>query len=81
MLPYHWLAGNKQTALSSPNSVVLTESRAKAYFPNKKPSDLLNQTITYYGNSDTVIRTITGIVADFKTPTEFTTQEFLLIAH
>lgn len=76
MLPYYWLAGNKQTAFSAPNSVVLTESRAKKYFPNQKLADVLNQTITYYGYRDTVTRTITGIVADYPTPTEFTTQEF-----
>ena len=76
MLPYHWLAGNKSTALLAPESVVLTESRARQYFPNKKPADILNQTITYYSYNDTTIRTVTGIVADFKTPTEFTAQEF-----
>lgn len=76
MLPYHWLAGNKQTAFAAPNSVVLTESRAKKYFPNQKFTDILNQTITYYGYRDTVTRTVTGIVADYSTPTEFTTQEF-----
>ncbi|RYY28930.1 MAG: FtsX-like permease family protein [Sphingobacteriaceae bacterium] len=76
MLPYRWLAGNKLSALKAPESVVLTESRAKQYFPNKKLSEVLNQTITYYSYRDTVQRTITGIVADFKAPTEFTAQEF-----
>ena len=76
MLHYRWLAGNKLTALKVPESVVLTISRAKQYFPNKKPADVLNQTITYYGYRDTVQRTVTGIVADLKAPTEFTAQEF-----
>lgn len=76
MLPYRWLAGNKRAAFAAPNSVVLTESRAKKYFPNQKLAGILNQTITYYGYQDTVTRTITGIVADYPTPTEFTTQEF-----
>ncbi len=76
MLPYKWLAGNKSTALKAPESVILTESRAKQYFPNKKPSAILNQQITYYSYSDTVQSTVTGIVADFKAPTEFTAQEF-----
>lgn len=76
MLPYHWLAGNKSTALNAPESVVLTESRAKQYFPGKKLQDILNKTITYYSYRDTVQRTVTGIVADFKKPTEFTAQEF-----
>ena len=76
MLSYQWLLGSKSTALNAPESVVLTESRAKLYFPNKKLSDVLNQTLTYYSYRDTVQRTVTGIVADFKAPTEFTAQEF-----
>jgi len=76
MLHYHWLAGKKSTALLAPESVVLTESRAKQYFPNKKPAEILNKTITYNSFGDTVQRTVTGIVADFKTPTDFTAQEF-----
>jgi ABC-type antimicrobial peptide transport system permease subunit len=76
MLPYRWILGNKSTALSAPETVVLTESRAKKYFPNKKPDELLNKTITYYGWRDTVTRRVTGIVADYDAPSEFTTQEF-----
>ena len=76
MLHYRWLAGNKSIALLAPESVVLTESRAKQYFPNKKPAEILNKTITYYSYSDTAQRTVTGVVANFKTPTDFTAQEF-----
>ncbi len=77
MLPYHWLAGNQATALRAPESVVLTESRAKRYFPGERPKDIINKTITYYSYADTVQRTVTGIVtADFSEPTEFTAQEF-----
>lgn len=78
MLPYTWLAGDRQTALDAPESVVLTESRANVYFPHTKPADILQQTITYYGQ-DTVTRTVTGIVADYDTPSEFTTQEFVVL--
>ena len=76
VLPYKWLAGNKATALHLPNNVVLTESRAKAYFPNKAPQDILNQTIMYYGQ-DTVQYTVTGIVADYAMPSQFVYKEFL----
>jgi len=34
---YSWLAGDVQTALVEPNSVVLTKSIAKKYFGNKNP--------------------------------------------
>ncbi|MGK6350438.1 ABC transporter permease [Parapedobacter sp. DT-150] len=81
MLPYTWLAGDKRTALDAPESVVLTESRANSYFPGSKPDDILNRTITYYGQDkrDTVIRTVTGVVADYYTPSEFTAQEFFVL--
>ena len=76
MIPYHWLAGNPSTAFQGPDKVVLTQSRAAKYFPGIQPQELLHRTIIYYGFRDTVTRTITGIVADPETPTEFTTQEF-----
>lgn len=79
MLPYRWIAGDKHTALNAPESVVLTESRAHAYFPNVKPEDILHETITYYGR-DTLTRTVTGIVADYYTPSEFTTREFFALS-
>lgn len=78
MLPYTWLAGNKEAFLSNPNSVVLTESRSKEYFPNLDFQDMLHQSVTYYG-FDTVQRTVTGIVADYDTPSEFTAKEFLAL--
>lgn len=76
MLPYHWIVGNKSTALNAPENVVLTESRAKKYFPGKKPEEIINHTLSYYSHRDTIQRTISGIVADLKTPSEFTAQEF-----
>ncbi|MBS1575209.1 MAG: ABC transporter permease [Bacteroidetes bacterium] len=80
LVPYKWIAGNKSTALTAPESLVLTESRAKKYFPGKKPEDILNNTITYYTRRDTVQRTITGIVADHEMPSEFTAKEFFALS-
>ncbi|HVY74821.1 MAG TPA: ABC transporter permease, partial [Puia sp.] len=37
MLPYQWIAGSRASALNGPNKVVLTESRAREYFPNQTP--------------------------------------------
>lgn len=78
MLPYTWLAGSKTDALDAPESVVLTASRAQEYFPGVRPEHVLNKTITYFGR-DTVQRTVTGIVADYYRPSEFTAQEFLTL--
>ncbi|MBX3255493.1 MAG: ABC transporter permease [Chitinophagaceae bacterium] len=77
MLPYQWIAGSRANALNSPGNVVLTESRAREYFPGQHPEDILNKTIVYYEWSDTVIRTVTGIVADYATPSQFTYKEFV----
>ena len=76
MLPYRWLAGNKATALNAPGSIVLTESRAKQYFPGRSSREILGQTIRYIGYGDTTMKTITGVVADLLTPTEFNAREF-----
>lgn len=76
MLSYKWLAGNAQTALSSPEALVLTESRAKQYFPGFKPQEIINKTVTYYGFRDTVQKAVTGVVADFDPLSEFTAKEF-----
>lgn len=37
MVSYSWLAGSKHSAFSAPENVVLTESRAKTYFPIQTP--------------------------------------------
>ncbi|HTJ12923.1 MAG TPA: ABC transporter permease [Dinghuibacter sp.] len=74
MVPYRWLAGNPATALSGPHQVVLTESRARQYFPGLAPRDVLNRTVQYFGQ-DTVSLTVVGIVADLEGQTEFTAKE------
>jgi len=80
MLPYRWLAGNPATAMDAPESVVLTESRARLYFPGMTPETMLNRTITYYDfGLQPTVRRVTGVVGDFDTPTEFTTKEFFVL--
>ncbi|MDW7694747.1 ABC transporter permease [Flammeovirgaceae bacterium SG7u.111] len=51
------LEGNKQTLLTQPNTVVLTESYAKKYFRNEKP---LNQLI----DIEDVPHKVTGVLED-----------------
>lgn len=76
LIPYHWLAGNPATALTAPNQVVLTQRAAGVYFPGKSPQEVLNQTLTYnYG--DTVTRTVSGVVADFKGQSELSREELV----
>lgn len=73
-LNYKWLAGIPETALKNPNEVVLTDERAKKYFPNTDYNDMIGETLTY---DDSVMAKVIGIVANFKNRTHFTFQEFI----
>ena len=59
-----WLAGNENTALKNPNSVVLTATLAKKYFGTKEKdyNSLLGKTMALQGTDPL---TVTGVV---KTP-------------
>ncbi|WP_214073177.1 ABC transporter permease [Mucilaginibacter sp. dw_454] len=59
---YQWLAGDHNTALSSPNSLVLTESLANKYFPH---GNAMGQVIEL----DNKIAKVTGIIKDPPTNT------------
>src|SRR5690606_20298391 len=75
MVPYPWLAGNKNTALSQPNQAVLTQSRAVEYFGEVSPSEIIGKTMDYGGKT----YTISGILADLNFPSSFDGKEFLAI--
>lgn len=70
----NWLAGSPQTALSSPFSVVLTESRAKLYFPHTSPDLLIGEKFIY---NDSIEVTIKGILKDIVENSDFQFQEFI----
>jgi len=55
---YEFIAGNPQTALSAPKSVVLTEHMAKLLF---KDGDALNKPIRYFNDTDLKV---TGVIKD-----------------
>jgi len=74
MVSYTWLAGNKKGALSSPNNVVLTEERAKLYFPNTHYDQIIGKTLIY---SDSLSKVVTGVVSSLDYPSEFNGQEFI----
>ena len=72
--PYQWLAGSPQNSLEQPYNVVLTQSRAKTYFPYNDVSKVVGQTIIY---NDSIKMTVTGVVKDIETVTDFTFKEFI----
>ena len=76
MLPYKWLAGSRQTALQGTGKVVITETRAKLYFPSLSYAEMIGQKIVY---DDTITTYVSGVVADLKQQgnTDFNFEEFI----
>ncbi|WP_166335362.1 ABC transporter permease [Sphingobacterium chungjuense] len=77
MLPYEWIAGNKQTAFQHPKSMVITERKAKSLFPKDDPSTLLGRVIMV----DTVQFVVSGVVKNLSFPSSFQAQIFMPIPH
>ncbi|MES1218008.1 MAG: ABC transporter permease, partial [Bacteroidota bacterium] len=73
IVPYTWITGSAD-ALNEPFKVVLTESRAKAYFPFDDIKKAIGQTITY---NDSIKATVSAIVKDIALSTDFTFKEFI----
>jgi predicted permease len=74
LIGYTWIAGSAQNSLSEPFTTVLTESRAKTYFPYDDVSKDIGKIITY---NDSIKTTVTGIVKDLDEVTDFTFKEFI----
>ena len=74
MFNYTFLAGDKRSALNSPNQVILKESRAKEYFPNLELNSIIGKTLVY--NKKTNVK-VTGIIKDIEDRTDFIFNEFL----
>jgi putative ABC transport system permease protein len=77
LLNYKWIAGTPGLAMSDPFSIVLTESRAKQYFPSLPAADIIGKHLTY---NDDLTATVTGIVQDLNETTAFTANEFISLA-
>ncbi|HEX4372499.1 MAG TPA: ABC transporter permease, partial [Puia sp.] len=74
LLPFKWIVGSPQTALNEPFSVVITERRAKQYFPNVALTDVPGKQIIY---NDDLKMIVTGIVKNLNERTDFTSEEFI----
>ncbi len=74
LLSYTWLAGSPQNSLHDPFTTVLTESRAKTYFPGDDVSKDIGRIISY---NDSIKTTVTGIVKDLDKNTDFNFKEFI----
>ena len=74
ILPYTWLSGNKKTALDEPMTVVLTQGRAKTYFGDLPPAQMIGKTIIY---NDSLMVRVTGILQDWNKNTDFNFSDFI----
>ncbi|HEY0612911.1 MAG TPA: ABC transporter permease [Chitinophaga sp.] len=77
LLPFQWIAGAPQPSLKDPFQVVLTESRARQYFPSTALGEVIGKQIQY--NDDFSV-TVTGIVKDLDARTSFEGLEFVSFA-
>lgn len=74
IFPHQWLAGDPKAPLEMPNRVVLTQSRAKIYFPDLSPGEILGRTLIF---SDSVNAAVSGVVKDLDANSDFEYRAFL----
>ncbi len=74
LFKYKWLAGSARNVLDQPNQLVLTDERAKLYFPNLRPDQVIGKIIAY---DDSVKVAVTGIVAAYKGNTDLKFHDFI----
>lgn len=74
MFSYQWLAGSNQDVLTKPNEVILTEDRAKTYFPLLSPAAIVGKQIIY---NETITAVVKGVVANLSGRTDLVFQEFV----
>ncbi|MDP2040035.1 ABC transporter permease, partial [Algoriphagus sp.] len=79
IFPRKWLAGNPNSALLKPNSVVITESNLERYFPGVEPIDALGKEIIWI-DRDTIRTQLTGVVEDYTENTDFIFKNFISYA-
>jgi putative ABC transport system permease protein len=71
---YTMIAGQMPTSLTTAFSVVLTESKARIYFPGEGYDNIIGKQIIY---NDSIAVFVTGIVKDLTDPTNLTFKEFV----
>jgi hypothetical protein len=77
LVPLGWLAGSAAKALTHPNKVALTRSRAERFFPRQSPEKMLGKSLRYESFRDTITAVMAGVVDDLGFPSRFIEQELL----
>ena len=70
---HQWLAGDARV-LDQPNRVVLTESRARLYFGDRSPGEMLGRELVY---ADSIKVYVGGIVGDWSHHSDFAFTDFI----
>lgn len=76
IFPRKWLAGNPETALAQPESVVISAESLHKYFPGSEASDVLGQELMFV-DSDSIYAKVTGVIADYEENTDFIFKDFI----
>ncbi len=71
---FEWLIGSPTPSLTTPNQVVLTESKAKDYFGALPLEAIVGQTLVY---ADSLPVTVSGILQDPSQNTDFAFGDYL----
>lgn len=74
LISYKWLEGSPESSLSEPFQTVITEQNAQRFFPNLPLNDIIGKEIFF---NDTIRTTVTGIVENLKSNTDFNFQIFV----
>ncbi|MCH7402935.1 FtsX-like permease family protein [Belliella kenyensis] len=72
-----WLAGNPETALSSPFQAVISESSMRKYFPGLEASEVLGKEMLWIDAADTIYTHIHGVVKDYEELSDFVFKDFI----
>ncbi len=76
ILNVHMIYGNRQTALSEPNSIVISKSMADKYFSNENP---VGKTLVFNDNTKNLIK-IGGVMQDFPTNSHLQYRGFISLS-
>jgi putative ABC transport system permease protein len=71
---YPVLAGNASNALKERNTVVISDARAKQYFPSRQYNEIIGKQLVY---SDSILVTVGAIIGQLKGNTDLHFQEFI----
>lgn len=77
VFPREWLVGNPATALLQLNTIVLSESDAKKFFPGKNIQQIMGESLQM---GDSLLLTVSGIVKDIPYRSDFNHKAFLSFA-